>query len=151
MATATHYRHLFTPSISTKRKHQRLQVLPLLFPITRSTTPTTSATILTISARLEMTFTAPGMTYAAAEMTYIIKMIIRNAGLWALRIRVNTMMMITVSCGLPQPDSLQPVLQMDARTSHEPQSGLTHAAEVIVAVSGQIVGLQVELISGLAP
>ena len=105
-----------------------------------------------------MTFTAPEMTYAAAEMTftapemtYTIKMIIRNAGLWALRIRVNTMMMITVSCGLPQPDSLQPVLQMDARTSHEPQSGLTHAAEVIVAVSGQIVGLQVELISGLAP
>lgn len=44
-----------------------------------------------------MTFTAPEMTYAAAEMTftapemtYTIKMIIRNAGLWALRIRVNT-------------------------------------------------------------
>lgn len=60
-----------------------------------------------------MTFTAPEMTYAAAEMTftapemtYTIKIIIRNAGLWALRIRVNTMMMITVSCGLPQPDSL---------------------------------------------
>lgn len=53
-----------------------------------------------------MTFTAPEMTYAAAEMTYAIKIIIRNAGLWALRIRVNTMMMITVSCGLPQPDSL---------------------------------------------
>lgn len=151
MATATHYRHLFTPSISTKRKHQRQQVLPLLVSITRSTTPTTSATILTISARLEMTFTAPEMTYTEVEMTYTIKIIIRNAGLWALRIRVNTMMMITVSCGLPQPDSLQPVLQMDARTSHEPQSGLTHAAEVIVAVSGQIVGLQVELISGLAP
>lgn len=74
-----------------------------------------------------MTFTAPEMTYAAVEMTftapemtYTIKLIIRNAGLWALRIRVNTMMMITVSCGLPQPDSLQPVLQMDARTSHEP-------------------------------
>lgn len=99
MATATHYRHLFTPSISTKRKHPRLQVLSLLVSITRSTTPTTSATILTISARLEMTFTAP-------EMTYTIKIIIRNAGLWALRIRVNTMMMITVSCGLPQPDSL---------------------------------------------
>ena len=98
-----------------------------------------------------MTFTAPEMTYAAAEMTYTIKIIIRNAGLWALRIRVNTMMMITVSCGFPQSDSLQPVLQMDARTSHEPQSGLTHAAEVIVAVSGQIVGLQVELITGLAP
>lgn len=88
-------------------------MLPLLFSITRSTTPTTSATILTISARLEMTFTrlemtftAPEMTYAAAEMTYTIKIIIRNAGLWALRIRVNTMMMITVSCGLPQPDSL---------------------------------------------
>lgn len=46
-----------------------------------------------------MTFTAPEMTYAAAEMTYTIKIIIRNAGLWALRIRVNTMMMITVSCG----------------------------------------------------
>lgn len=81
-------------------------MLPLLFSITRSTTPTTSATILTISARLEMTFTAPEMTYAAAEMTYTIKIIIRNAGLWALRIRVNTMMMITVNCGLPQPDSL---------------------------------------------
>lgn len=113
MATATHYRHLFTPSISTKRKHQRLQVLPLLFSITRSTTPTTSATILTISTKLEgiftereMTFTAPEMTYTAVEMTYTIKIIIRNAGLWALRIRVNTMMMITVSCGLPQPDSL---------------------------------------------
>lgn len=53
-----------------------------------------------------MTFTAPEMTYAAAEMTYTIKIIIRNAGLWALRIRVNTMMMITVSCGRPQPDSL---------------------------------------------
>lgn len=106
MATATHYRHLFTPSISTKRKHQRQQVLPLLVSITRSTTPTTSATILTISARLEMTFTAPEMTYAAAEMTYTIKIIIRNARQSALRIRVNTMMMITVSCGLPQPDSL---------------------------------------------
>lgn len=53
-----------------------------------------------------MTYTAPEMTYAAAEMTYAIKIIIRNAGLWALRIRVNTMMMITVSCGLPQPDSM---------------------------------------------
>lgn len=88
-------------------------MLPLLFSITRSTTPTTSATILTISTKLEgiftereMTFTAPEMTYAAAEMTYTIKIIIRNAGLWALRIRVNTMMMITVSCGRPQPDSL---------------------------------------------
>lgn len=80
MATATHYRHLFTPSISTKRKHQRQQVLPLLVSITRSTTPTTSATILTISARLEMTFTAPEMTYTAPEMTYAIKIIIRNAG-----------------------------------------------------------------------
>lgn len=106
MATVTHYRHPITPSISTKRKHPRQQVLPLLFSITRSTTPTTSATILTISARLEMTFTAPEMTYAAVEMTYTIKIIIRNAGLWALRIRVNTMMMITVSCGLPQPDFL---------------------------------------------
>ena len=99
MATATHYRHLFTPSISTKRKHPRLQMLPLLVSITRSTTPTTSATILTISARLEMTFTR-------LEMTYTIKIIIRNARQSALRIRVNTMMMITVSCGRPQPDSL---------------------------------------------
>ena len=81
-------------------------MLPLLFSITRSTTPTTSTTILTISARLEMTFTAPEMTYTAAEMTYTIKIIIRNAGLWALRIRVNTMMMITVSCGRPQLGSL---------------------------------------------
>lgn len=99
MATATHYRHLFTPSISTKRKHQRQQVLPLLFSITRSTTPTTSATILTISARLEMTFTK-------LEMTFGTKKNIRNAGQSTLRIRVNTMMMITVNCGLPQPDSL---------------------------------------------
>lgn len=99
MATATHYRHPFTPSISTKRKHPRLQVLPLLVSTTCSTTATIFATTLTISARLEMTYTAP-------EMTYTIKIIIRNAGLWALRIRVNTMMMITVSCGLPQPDSL---------------------------------------------
>lgn len=53
-----------------------------------------------------MTFTAPEMTYAAAEMTYTIKIIIRNAGLWALRIRVNTMMMITVSCCRPQLGSL---------------------------------------------
>lgn len=106
MATATHYRHPFTPSISTKRKHPRQQVLPLLVSTTRSTTPTTSATILTISARLEMTYTAVEMTYAAAEMTYTIKIIIRNAGLWALRIRVNTMMMITVSCGRPQLGSL---------------------------------------------
>lgn len=113
MATATHYRHPFTPSISTKRKHQRQQVLPLLVSTTRSTTPTTSATILTISTKLEgiftereMTFTAPGMTYTAPEMTYTIKIIIRNAGQSALRIRVNTMMMITVSCGRPQPDSL---------------------------------------------
>lgn len=106
MATATHYRHLFTPSISTKRKHQRQQVLPLLVSTTRSSTPTTSATILTISARLEMTFTAPEMTFTAPEMTYTIKIIIRNARQSALRIRVNTMMMITVSCGLPQPDSL---------------------------------------------
>lgn len=88
-----------------------------------------------------MTFTAPEMTYTAVEMTYTIKIIIRNARQSALRIKVNTMIMITVSCDRPQPDSLQPVLQMDARTSHEPQSGLTHAAEVIVAVSGQIVGL----------
>ena len=99
MATATHYRHPFTPSISTKRKHQRQQVLPLLFSITRSTTPTTSATILTISARLEMTFTK-------LEMTFGTKKNIRNARQSALRIRVNTMMMITVSCGLPQSDSL---------------------------------------------
>lgn len=106
MATATHYRHLFTPSISTKRKHPRQQVLPLLFSITRSTTPTTSATILTISARLEMTFTAPEMTYTAVEMTYTIKIIIRNARQSALRIRVNTMMMITVSCGRPELGSL---------------------------------------------
>lgn len=91
------------------------------------------------------------MTFTKQEMTFGTKKNIRNARQSALRIRVNTMMMITVSCGLPQSDSLQPVLQMDARTSHEPQSGLTHAAEVIVAVSGQIVGLQVELISGLAP
>lgn len=102
----THYRHPFPPSISTKRKHQRQQVLPLLVSTTRSTTPTTSATILTISARLEMTFTAPEMTFTAVEMTYAIKIIIRNAGLWALRIRVNTMMMITVSCGRPQLGSL---------------------------------------------
>lgn len=74
-------------------------MLPLLVSITRSTTPTTSATILTISARLEMTFTR-------LEMTYTIKIIIRNARQSALRIRVNTMMMITVSCGRPQPDSL---------------------------------------------
>ncbi len=53
-----------------------------------------------------MTFTAPEMTYAEVEMTYTIKIIIRNARQSALRIRVNTMMMITVSCGLPQPDSL---------------------------------------------
>lgn len=106
MATATHYRHPFTPSISTKRKHPRLQVLPLLVSTTCSTTATIYATTLTISARLEMTFTRLEMTYAAAEMTYTIKIIIRNAGLWALRIRVNTMMMITVSCGLPQSDSL---------------------------------------------
>lgn len=106
MATATHYRHPFTPSISTKRKHQRQQVLPLLVSTTRSTTATIFATILTISARLEMTFTAPEMTFTAPEMTYTIKIIIRNARLSALRIRVNTMMMITVNCGLPQPDSL---------------------------------------------
>lgn len=54
----------------------------------------------------EMTFTEREMTYTAVEMTYTIKIIIRNAGLSALRIRVNTMMMITVSCGRPQPDSL---------------------------------------------
>lgn len=106
MATATHYRHLFTPSISTKRKHQRQQVLPLLFSITRSTTPTTSATTLTISARLEMTFTRLEMTFTKQEMTFGTKKNIRNAGQSALRIRVNTMMMITVSCGLPQSDSL---------------------------------------------
>lgn len=53
-----------------------------------------------------MTFTAPEMTFTAPEMTYTIKIIIRNARLSALRIRVNTMMMITVNCGLPQPDSL---------------------------------------------
>lgn len=58
------------------------------------------------------------MTFTTPEMTYAIKIIIRNAGVWTLRIRVNTMMMITVSCGRPQLDSLQPVLQMDARTSH---------------------------------
>ena len=74
-------------------------MLPLLFSITRSTTPTTSATILTISARLEMTFTK-------LEMTFGTKKNIRNARQSALRIRVNTMMMITVSCGLPQSDSL---------------------------------------------
>ena len=66
-----------------------------------------------------MTFTKLEMTYAEVEMTYTIKIIIRNAGLWALRIRVNTMMMITVSCSLPQPDSLLPVLQMDARTDRK--------------------------------
>ena len=108
-------------------------MLPLLVSTTRSSTPTTSATILTISARLEMTFTRLEMTFTKLEMTYTIKIIIRNARQSALRIRVNTMMMITVSCGLPQLDSLQPVLQMDARTSHETQSGLTHTAEVIVA------------------
>ena len=70
MATATHYRHLFTPSISTKRKHQRQQVLPLLVSTTRSSTPTTSATILTISARLEMTFTRLEMTFTRLEMTF---------------------------------------------------------------------------------
>lgn len=106
MATAPHYRHLFTPSISTKRKHQRQQVLPLLVSTTRSTTPTTSATILTISARLEMTFTRLEMTFTKQEMTFGTKKNIRNAGQSALRIRVNTMMMITVSCGRPQPDSL---------------------------------------------
>lgn len=106
MATATHYRHPFTPSISTKRKHPRLQVLPLLFSITRSTTPTTSATILTISARLEMTFTRLEMTFTKQEMTFGTKKNIRNARQSALRIRVNTMMMITVSCSLPQPGSL---------------------------------------------
>lgn len=58
-----HYRHPFIPSISTKRKHQRLQVLPLLVSTTRSDTATIFATTLTISARLEMTFTAPEMTY----------------------------------------------------------------------------------------
>lgn len=88
-------------------------MLPLLFSITRSTTATIYATILTISARLEgiftereMTFTAPEMTYTAVEMTFGTKKNIRNAGQSALRIRVNTMMMITVSCGLPQSDSL---------------------------------------------
>lgn len=95
-------------------------MLPHLVSTTRSATATIFATILTISARLEMTFTRLEMTYAEVEMTYTIKIIIRNARQSALRIRVNTMMMITVSCGLPQPDSLQPVLQMDARTSHEP-------------------------------
>lgn len=45
----THYRHPFTPSISTKRKHPRLQVLPLLVSTTRSTTATIFATTLTTS------------------------------------------------------------------------------------------------------
>ena len=88
-------------------------MLPLLFSITRSTTPTTSATILTISAKLEMTFkkqvmtfTKQVMTFTKQVMTFGTKKTIRNARLPALRIRVNTMMMITVSCGLPQPDSL---------------------------------------------
>lgn len=45
----THYRHPFTPSISTKRKHQRLQVLPLLVSTARSTTATIFATALTTS------------------------------------------------------------------------------------------------------
>lgn len=45
----THNRHPFTPSISTKRKHQRQQVLPLLVSTTRSTTATIIATTLTTS------------------------------------------------------------------------------------------------------
>lgn len=45
----THYRHPFTPSISTKRKHPRLQVLPLLVSTTRSDTATSFATTLTTS------------------------------------------------------------------------------------------------------
>lgn len=45
----THYRHPFTPSISTKRKHPRQQVLPLLVSTARSTTATIFATTLTIS------------------------------------------------------------------------------------------------------
>lgn len=44
-----HYRHPFIPSISTKRKHQRLQVLPLLVSTTRSDTATIFATTLTTS------------------------------------------------------------------------------------------------------
>lgn len=43
----THYRHPFIPSISTKRKHPRQQVLPLLVSTTRSTTATIFATTLT--------------------------------------------------------------------------------------------------------
>lgn len=81
-------------------------MLPLLFSITRSTTATIYATTQTISARLEMTFTRLEMTFTKQEMTFGTKKNIRNARQSALRIRVNTMMMITVSCGLPQSDSL---------------------------------------------
>ena len=81
-------------------------MLPLLESTTRSSTPTTSATILTISARLEMTFTRLEMTFTKLEMTFGTKKNIRNAGQSALRIRVNTMMMITVCCGRPQLGSL---------------------------------------------
>uniref|UniRef100_UPI0040283F91 hypothetical protein n=1 Tax=Prevotella sp. TaxID=59823 RepID=UPI0040283F91 len=88
-------------------------MLPLLVSTTRSSTPTTSATILTISARLEMTFTRLEMTFTRLEMTFTklemtfgTKKNIRNAGQSALRIRVNTMMMITVCCGRPQLGSL---------------------------------------------
>lgn len=45
----THYRHPFTPSISTKRKHPRQQMLPLLVSTTRITTLTIFATTLTTS------------------------------------------------------------------------------------------------------
>ena len=88
-------------------------MLPLLVSTTCSTTATIYATTLTISARLEMTFTKLEMTFTKLEMTFTklemtfgTKKNIRNAGQSALRIRVNTMMMITVSCGRPQPDSL---------------------------------------------
>ena len=81
-------------------------MLPLLVSTTCSTTATIYATTLTISARLEMTFTKLEMTFTKLEMTFGTKKNIRNAGQSALRIRVNTMMMITVSCGRPQPDSL---------------------------------------------
>lgn len=46
----THYRHPFIPSISTKRKHPRQQVLPLLVSTTRSDTDTISTTTLTTSS-----------------------------------------------------------------------------------------------------
>ncbi len=76
----THYRHPFIPSISTKRKHPRLQVLPLLVSTTRSTTATRFATTLTTSTLLEGIFTEREMTFAAAEMTYAIKKLSATPG-----------------------------------------------------------------------